>query len=85
MKAYIKDIAYSLPLNIIDNHQLVVEFPEWSVEKIAEKVGINERHVASPDETATDLAVCAAENLFSKGVVDRKSIDFLLFCTQSPD
>lgn len=85
MKAFIKDIAYYLPPNIVDNHQLVSEFPEWSVEKIAEKVGINERHVAAAGETATDMAVAAAENLFAREIIDRKAIDFILFCTQSPD
>ena len=67
------------------NEELVQDFPEWSVAKIAEKVGVNERRVAASDETATDLAVAAAEVLFAKGIVKREDIDFVLFCTQSPD
>jgi len=85
MEAYIKDIAYYLPENVVTNEELVKEFPEWSVEKIAEKVGVNERRVASVNETATDLAIKAAELLFNKGVVEKNDIDFVLFCTQSPD
>lgn len=85
MKAYIKEIAYQLPQGILTNEEIVNDFPEWSVEKIAEKVGVNERRVAASDETATDLAVRAAERLFANGVVDRGAIDFVLFCTQSPD
>lgn len=85
MEAYIKDIAYYLPQRVVTNEELVEEFPEWSVEKIAEKVGVLERHVAAEDETATDLAVKAAEKLFVKGVVNKEDIDFILFCTQSPD
>lgn len=84
MKAFIKDIAYCLPEKIVTNEDLVREFPEWSVEKIADKVGVIERHVVV-DETATDLAVNAAERLFSQGNVLRDDIDFVLFCTQSPD
>lgn len=85
MDVYIKDLAYTLPQGIVTNEELVKEFPEWSVEKIAEKVGVNERRVAASDETATDLAVAAAEVVFAKGTVKRENIDFVLFCTQSPD
>ena len=84
MKAYIKDVAYYLPKKIVTNEDLAVEFPEWSAEKIFRKVGICQRHVAADDETAMDMAEAAARNLLSQGVsVD--DIDFVLFCTQSPD
>lgn len=85
MEIFIKDLAYTLPRKIVENQDLVFEFPEWSVEKIAEKVGISERRVVADNETATDMAVSAAEILFSKGVVKREDVDFVLFCTQSPD
>lgn len=84
MKAYIKDIAYYLPTQVLTNEQIAAEFPEWSAEKVANKVGITERHIAAPDETATDMAYQAAERLFAQGV-DRASIDFVLLCTQSGD
>ena len=84
MKAYIKDIAYYLPAQVLTNEQIATEFPEWSAEKVANKVGITERHIAAPDETATDMAYQAAERLFAQGV-DRASIDFVLLCTQSGD
>ena len=84
MKVYIKEIAYYLPKTIVTNEELVQDFPEWSVEKIADKVGVRERRVAV-DETATDLAVCASEKLFNKGTINKEDIDFILFCTQSPD
>ncbi|MEE1069233.1 MAG: ketoacyl-ACP synthase III [Paludibacteraceae bacterium] len=84
MKAYIKDIAYYLPAQVLTNEQIAAEFPEWSAEKVANKVGITERHIAAPEETATDMAYQAAERLFAQGV-DRASIDFVLLCTQSGD
>ena len=84
MKAYIKDIAYYLPEKVVTNEELVKDFPEWSVEKIADKVGVLQRHVAT-DETALDLAVIAAEKLFAKGEVLKDDIDFVMLCTQSPD
>ena len=83
-ESFIKDIAYYLPSNIVTNEKLVKEFPEWSVEKIAEKVGVLERRIAV-EETATDLAILAAERLFAQNKVKKNDIDFVLFCTQSPD
>lgn len=85
MEAYIKAISYYLPEKVVTNEQLVEEFPEWSVEKIAKKVGINERHIAAEDETAGDLAYNAAEKLLTENHIDRSSIDFVILCTQSPD
>lgn len=85
MKAYIKAISYYLPETVLYNEELVQEFPEWTVDKIANKVGVNERHIAGEDETASDLAVKAALQLFNESNIERSCIDFVLFCTQSPD
>lgn len=84
-KAYIKQIEYYLPDRIVTNGDIVNDFPEWSVEKIASKVGVNKRHVASGDETAKDLAVNAAHLLFAKSSIQKDEIDYILFCTQSTD
>lgn len=85
MEAFIKAISYYLPEKVVTNEQLVEEFPEWSVEKIAKKVGINERHIAAEDETAGDMAFKAAEKLIAENGIDKSTIDFVLLCTQSPD
>lgn len=85
MEAYIKALAYYLPEIVVTNEQLVEEFPEWSVDKIAKKVGINERHIAADDETAGDMAFKAAEKLIVENGIDKSTIDFVLLCTQSPD
>lgn len=85
MKAYIKAISYYLPAKIVSNKELVAEFPEWTVDKIADKVGVHNRHVAG-SETISSMAVKAAEKLFQENPsVKREDIDFVLVCTQSPD
>lgn len=84
-RVYIKDIAYYLPEKVMTNEDIVRDFPEWSVEKIASKVGVHQRHVAAADETAADLAVKAAQSLFKQGKCGPQEVDFVLFCTQSPD
>lgn len=85
MKAYIKAISYYLPERIMTNDELVSLFPEWSVEKVASKVGVDFRHVAASNETAGDMAEKAARKLFDEYHVNPKEIDFVMLCTQSPD
>lgn len=85
MKAFIKGISYYLPEQIITNHELVQDFPEWSVEKVAAKLGVVQRHVAQSDELSSDMAIKAANKLFNEYNIKPAEIDFLLFCTQSPD
>ena len=83
--AFIKAISYYLPEREVTNEELVREFPEWSVEKVAQKVGVDSRHLAAPNETAGDMAEKAAIKLFAESQIDPKTIDFLMLCTQSPD
>lgn len=85
MKIYIKGISYHLPEGILTNQELVESFPEWNAEKVANKVGIHQRHIAAEKETAGDLALIAAQNLFREYNISPDCIDFILFCTQSPD
>jgi 3-oxoacyl-[acyl-carrier-protein] synthase-3 len=83
--ASIGPIAIHLPETVEDNTRLAEEFPNWDMKLIYAKTGIRARHVAVADQCASDLAVAAAEKLFEQYEVDRRSIDFLLLCTQTPD
>ena len=83
--AYIKGISYYLPERVVTNEELLKEFPEWSVDKVAKKVGVNSRHLAAEDETAGDMAEKAARKLFEEYNVSPNDIDFVMLCTQSPD
>ena len=83
--AYIKGISYYLPERVVTNEELLKEFPEWSVDKVAKKVGVNSRHLAAEDETAGDMAEKAARKLFEEYSVSPSDIDFVMLCTQSPD
>jgi 3-oxoacyl-[acyl-carrier-protein] synthase-3 len=83
--AAIRAVEYHLPERVLSNDDLTSAFPDWSVGKVAEKTGILQRHLAGPEECASDLAVAAAQKLFASGACRPEEIDFLLFCTQSPD
>lgn len=76
-------IEYYLPKKKLTNKQLETQFPEWNAEKIEYKTGIRERHIVNEDETALDIGFKAAKKVLQN--YDRSRIDFLLFCTQSPD
>lgn len=78
-------VVYVLPRKVVTTNDLAVEFPEWSVEKIDSKTGVQERHTTAEDEFASDLAFAAAGRLFASGVCQSSEIDFVLYCTQSPD
>jgi 3-oxoacyl-[acyl-carrier-protein] synthase-3 len=83
MGAKIKQVEYYLPEGILTNEELEKAYPEWSATKLEKKVGIKQRHIAGPNETSLDLATKAAIKVLEKE--DKDLIDFVLFCTQSPD
>lgn len=74
-----------LPQAVETNEDLGHQFPKWDMDLIYKKVGVRARHIAAPNECASDLGVLAAEKLFAEHDIDRNTIDFLLFCTQTPD
>lgn len=78
-------ISYALPKRSLTNEELAADFPDWTVAKIESKTGIKARRVSAADECSSDLGVAAAEALFAEGSCTAEDIDYLLFCTQSPD
>jgi len=85
MHASLISIDYYLPERTVSTADLAREFPDWSAAKIEAKTGIGCRHIAAPDECSSDLAVAAAQKLFTAGSAHPEEIDYVLFCTQSPD
>jgi 3-oxoacyl-[acyl-carrier-protein] synthase-3 len=85
IRAAILGTEYHLPERTVSNEELADEFPEWPVEKIEAKTGIVERHIADETECSSDLAIAAATKLFQSGVCQPDEIDYVLFCTQTPD
>jgi len=85
MYAAIKAIEYHLPQDVLTNTMLAPLFPGRTPEELAEKTGVWERHVASPDQCSSDLGVTVAQKLFASSGYAPGDFDFLLFCTQTPD
>lgn len=83
MGAAIKNIEYVFPKQKISNKDLASQFQDYDFEKFEEKVGIVNRYWVTENETGLDLAKQACEKLFQK--INRDDIDYILYCTQSPE
>src|SRR5438128_183210 len=82
MHAVIKGIDYYLPP--------AMSYPAASLsgrspENLRTKTGVENWRVAAQDECSSDLGIVAAQQLFQSQGLDPAQIDFLLFCTQTPD
>jgi 3-oxoacyl-[acyl-carrier-protein] synthase III len=77
-------IGMSFPQKEEHASDVSTEFPEWPTDKILEKTGIDRRFIAE-DQSTSDLAVLACEDVFTLTNFDRSLIDYVLLCTQSPD
>lgn len=84
-QAFIKAISYYLPEKVLTNDDLVQEFPEWTAQKVADKIGVQQRHIAAEGETSGDMAVKAGKILMQEYGIESSAVDFVILCTQSPD
>ena len=78
-------ISYYLPEAKLTNSELAGIYTEWTEKKIYLKTGIEERRISAANEHCSDMAVCAAEKLFEEYNIDKKTVDFIILITQSPD
>ncbi len=85
MKAYVAAIRHAVPDGTLDNDQLAALYEGWTAEKIFAKTGIRSRHIAAPDECASDIAFRAAQELMADTGLDPSAVDYLLYCTQTAD
>jgi 3-oxoacyl-[acyl-carrier-protein] synthase III len=82
--ATVEAIRSYLPERVVTNAELAPELG-WSPEEILAKTGISQRHVAGANECVSDMSVLSAEKLFRECAIDRKAVEFLIQCTQTPD
>lgn len=79
MTARIEKICYALPDAVVSNAELRKIYPDWDFDRLEERTGVFERHIADDGETALDLAERACRDL------DLEGVDGLIFCTETPD
>jgi 3-oxoacyl-[acyl-carrier-protein] synthase-3 len=64
-----------------DLAELVATSDEW----ITERTGIKERHIAAPDQAASDLALPAARDALEQAGLDPAELDLVVVATVTPD
>lgn len=80
----IRGIAACVPKTVEENRNLPFYAP-GEAEQVIAATGIERRHIATIDQTASDLGYEAARKLIEALGWENESIDLLAFCTQNPD
>jgi 3-oxoacyl-[acyl-carrier-protein] synthase-3 len=83
-KAKITALGCYTPPKLLTNQdleKLVDTNDQW----IMERVGIRERHMASPDMATSDLAVEAAKCALAQRGIDAADLNAIIVCTVTPD
>ena len=84
--AVITHVEYYLPKIDYSNRNLTSKTKDLeAINLIIDKVGIDRKFAAEKKEFSTDLAVEAATKILNKNPELRNDIDFIIFCTQSPE
>ena len=81
----IKGISAVVPRKVINNKNHSKIFTEQEIENTIKTTGIAERRFAGENVCSSDLCFQAAEKLLDEMNIDRKSIDVLIFLSQTPD
>ena len=77
-------MGHYLPSRILTNfdfEKMVDTSDQW----IVERTGIRERHIAAPEEAASDLAAEAGRRALADADLDPKELDLIVVCTVTPD
>lgn len=85
MDAYINGVSFYLPEKVLTNHDLQNIYPNWEVDKVTSRIGVEKRYVASESEFTSDLAIGAVNKLLNDYNIEKSSIDYLIICSQTPD
>jgi 3-oxoacyl-[acyl-carrier-protein] synthase III len=81
----IKAISACVPPKIMQNKDLSHLIPEEEIQKVIHSIGINEKRYAEADVCSSDLCFKAAQKLMEDNQIDPKSIDGLIFVSQTAD
>lgn len=80
----IRGILCAVPDNCVENSAFAEQFGD-GIEQFSKMTGVSSRHVALPEQTASDLAFVSAEKLLTRLDWERDSVDGIIFVSQTPD
>lgn len=81
----IAGVGHAAPANIRPNSEILKAFPNRTEEEMVRLTGIKERRHAAEDESATDLAVVAAQHALAQAGMEVGVIDGVIMATIIPD
>lgn len=84
MEAFIASAGAYVPDCVITNDELAARL-ETSDEWIYSHTGIHERRIATEDETASSMAIRAAETALARADLPAADVDMILVATSTPD
>lgn len=85
MNAVIRATATSVPADVVTNDDFARDHPDWDMERMLGRTGVEQRHIARSDETSADLGFRAASALIADLDLDPSTIDALVVCSQTHD
>lgn len=84
-KVGITGIAACVPPHKIDNYAYTHFMGKEEVDSVIKMTGIAKRRFSDSETCSSDLSVSAAKHLLETLGIDKKSIDLVLFVSQTPD
>jgi 3-oxoacyl-[acyl-carrier-protein] synthase-3 len=81
----ISALSACVPSQIEYNKDLGYFMTEEEIQKAIQNIGIEERRIAEKDVCSSDLCFKAAEKLLSDYAIDKRTIDALIFVSQTSD
>lgn len=81
----IAGVSCAVPKNQVTVDSFISVFGEEIPAKFTAGTGIKSMYKALPEQTASDLAVAAGENLLSHIAINKQEIGAMILVTQSPD
>ena len=84
-QVYINKIEYYLPSKKESNSQVLrmAGKNKYDIQKMIKKIGISTRRIANKNIFSNDLAIQSAKKILK--FVNPNDIDYLIFCTNTPD
>jgi 3-oxoacyl-(acyl-carrier-protein) synthase III len=78
-------IGYAVPKSVRPNSDILKAFPHMTEAGVIKLTGIQERHYAAEDETATDLAAIAVQHALAQARLHVNEIGGIIMATLLPD
>lgn len=81
----LRAVSAAIPDNLVGVHELDQSFSDEDVSRIVRGTGINSVRLIKADQSCLDYCEAAANHLLASENIDRKTVDGIIFVSQTPD